>query len=171
MVHRQLAGVCSERSPLRLSCFNLRFFRSDLMEHLHKPSGGQLLINTFIFITNPCAFLELQPFSLIILVVSTCSGLLIPSHFGGVSSLEDNQSWCQLVRPGYHWLVRAGGGRQNNGGSCRCNWCVIDLFLGLSLRLQPQRTCCILPPLPFTNMDAPVPWGKQTEVWCLQSIL
>lgn len=131
-----------------------------MKEHLCRQSGGQLLINAFIFRTNPSASVELQPSGL-----STCSGLPIASHFWGVSSLEDNQSRCQLVRPGYHWLLRAGG-----GSSCRCRLCVTGLFLRLSLRLQHRRTRCVLPPLPFTNMDAPAPWGKQTEVWRFQSV-
>lgn len=78
-----------------------------------------------------------------------------------------------MVSVGQAGLPLAGerwGREAEHGGSCRCNLCMIDLILRLSLRLQPQRTCCILPSLPFTNIDAPVPWEQQTEVWCFQSV-
>lgn len=147
---RQLAGVCSEHLPPRLSCFNLQFLCSNLKEHLCQQSGGQLLITTFIFRTNPFAFVELQPSSLILLLVSTCSGLLIASHFGGVSSLEDNQSWCQLVRPGYHWLLRAGGGRQNMGAAAgaACVWLTYSYVFHCIYNIsEPAASChaCCLP--------------------------
>lgn len=96
------------------------------------------------------AFVELQPSSLVLLLVSTCSGLPIASHFVGVSTLGDNQSWCQLVRPGFHWLLRAGGGRQNMGAAAgaACVWltysCAFHRVYNIS---EPAASClpCRLP--------------------------